>query len=325
MNLIRHDWSKEEVQTIYQFPFNDLLLQAHQTHRQHHHPNAVQISSLLSIKTGACPEDCAYCPQSAHYETGVTIERLMSIEDVTQKAKKAKAIGASRFCMGAGWRNPKEKDFARVVNMVRTVKSLGLETCITIGMLTQEQVNRLEAAGLDYYNHNLDTSPEYYEKIITTRTYKDRLDTLEKIRHSSIKVCCGGIIGMGETIEDRLGLLIQLANLPKHPESVPINFLIKIKGTPLENVEDTNPIDFVRIVALARIMMPKSVVRLSAGRNSMSEELHALCFFAGANSIHYGEKLLVTPLPGHDKDKQLLNRLGIQPLIPESVQHTDAT
>lgn len=314
MSVIRHNWTKEEALNYYQLPFNDLLLEAHKIHREYHDPNAVQISTLLSIKTGACPEDCAYCPQSAHYKTGVKIEKLMSTEEVTQKAKQAKENGASRFCMGAGWRNPKEKDFLQVLEMIQAVKEIGLETCVTMGMLTQDQVDRLEKVGLDYYNHNLDSSPEFYEKIISTRDYQDRLDTLEKVRQSSINVCCGGIVGMGETIEDRLGLLIQLSNLPQHPRSVPINMLVKIDGTPLENMEDINSIEFARIIAVARIMMPASRVRLSAGRNTMSEELHALCFFAGANSIHYGEKLLVTPLPETDKDKKLFERLGIRPL-----------
>lgn len=314
---VRHNWTQTEAITFYELPFNELLYQAQQMHRRYHDPNAVQISTLLSIKTGACPENCAYCPQSAHYKTNVDIHKLMPLDEVISKAKQAKENGATRFCMGAGWRSPKDKDVDQVVEMVKAVKAVGMETCVTLGMLTQQQVDRFAAAGLDYYNHNLDTSPEYYKEIISTRTYQDRLDTLEKIRQSAIKVCCGGIIGMGENLNDRIGLLCQLANLPEHPTSVPINLLIKIKGTPLENTNDLDPIEFVRIIALARIMMPKSRVRLSAGRNNMSDEMQALCFFAGANSIHYGEKLLVTPLPATDKDQTLFKRLGIHPLIPE--------
>lgn len=312
MTDIRHNWTEQEVLQFYQLPFNDLLYHAHTLHRQHFNPNEVQVSTLLSIKTGTCPEDCAYCPQSVHYDSGVEKESLMEIQQVIAAAKKAKAAGATRFCMGAGWRNPKEKDFAKVLEMVKAVKELEMESCITIGMLNQNQVDRLEEAGLDYYNHNLDTSPEYYEKVITTRTYEDRLNTLEKVRNSKINVCCGGIVGMGENLNDRVGLLLQLANLPEHPESVPINLLVKAPGTPLENTEELDSFEFVRMIALARIMMPKSRVRLSAGRNQMNDEMQALCFFAGANSIHYGEKLLTTPLPATEKDMSLFKRLGLE-------------
>jgi biotin synthase len=315
--MIRHNWTQNEVQTLFELPFNDLLYQAQTIHRQNFDPNQVQISTLLSIKTGACPEDCAYCPQSVHYDTGVEHEKLMDKNEVIEKAKKAKKAGATRFCMGAGWRSPRDKQLDDVIDMVKAVKDMGLETCITVGMLNEQQVDRLAEAGLDYYNHNLDTSPEYYEKIISTRTYQDRLDTIEHVRNSSIKVCCGGIVGMGETLTDRINFLIQLANLPEHPESVPINMLIRIEGTPLENLDALDPIEFTRTVAIARIMMPKSFVRLSAGRAEMSDELQAMCFFAGANSIHYGEKLLVTPLPDTSKDQNLFNKLGIKPYVPE--------
>lgn len=312
MTDLRHNWTAKELLELYQLPFNDLLFQAHSMHRRYFNPNEVQVSTLLSIKTGTCPEDCAYCPQSVHYDTGIEKEKLMDVSQVIASAKKAKAAGATRFCMGAGWRSPKEKDFANVLEMVKAVKELEMETCVTVGMLSQEQVDRLEQAGLDYYNHNLDTSPEYYEKIISTRTYEDRLNTLEKVRNSKIHVCCGGIVGMGESLEDRIGLLLQLANLPQHPESVPINLLVKIAGTPLEKAKDLDAFEFIRIVAIARIAMPKSRVRLSAGRNQMSDETQALCFFAGANSIHYGEKLLTTSLPATEKDQALFKRLGLE-------------
>ncbi|MBS0358974.1 MAG: biotin synthase BioB [Proteobacteria bacterium] len=317
---IRHDWTLQEVQALFELPFADLMFRAQSIHRKYFDPNAVQISTLLSIKTGTCPEDCAYCPQSGHYKTGVQKQKLMSVEEVVSSAKIAKEKGASRFCMGAGWRNPTDHDLEQTIEMVKQIKSLGMETCLTLGMLTQEQANKLKEAGLDYYNHNVDTSPEYYEKIITTRTYQDRLDTLEAVRQSGMNVCCGGIVGMGEDLNDRCGLLMTLANLPEHPDSVPINKLIPIEGTPLAQQSEIDPIDFARTIAVARIMMPKSFVRLSAGRNTMSDELQAMCFFAGANSIHYGEKLLVTPLPEEEKDQALFQRLGVKPLVSEATQ-----
>ncbi|WP_330959744.1 biotin synthase BioB [Photobacterium sp. 53610] len=308
---VRHDWSIAEVQALFEKPFMDLVFEAQQVHRQYHEPNKVQVSTLLSIKTGACPEDCKYCPQSAHYRTDVDRERLMEVEQVLDAAQKAKSSGATRFCMGAAWKNPKERDMPYLLDMVRSVKAMGLETCMTLGMITGDQANTLAEAGLDYYNHNLDTSAEYYGNIITTRTYQDRLDTLSHVRDAGMKICSGGIIGMGESARDRAGLLAELANLPVHPESVPINMLVKVKGTPLENVDDVDPLDFVRIIAVARIMMPKSAVRLSAGREGMSEETQALCFMAGANSVFYGCKLLTTPNPEEDKDMQLFRKLGI--------------
>jgi biotin synthase len=290
------------------------MFQAQTVHRRHFDPRAVQISTLLSIKTGGCPEDCAYCPQSASYETGVAAEKLMSREAVLAQAQAAKDAGASRFCMGAAWRSPKDRDLDAVCAMVRGVKALGLETCATLGMLTPAQAQRLKSAGLDYYNHNLDTSPEYYGAIITTRTYQDRLDTLACVRDAGIRVCCGGIVGMGESAEDRIGMIATLASLPAHPESVPINMLVRVAGTPLAGGEAIDPIDFVRTIAAARIAMPKSVVRLSAGREDMSAETQALCFLAGANSIFYGPKLLTTPNPAPDRDRHLLDRLGLVPL-----------
>jgi biotin synthase len=315
---IRHDWRLDEIEALLALPFNELLFMAHGVHREHHDPNAVQISTLLSIKTGACPEDCAYCPQSAHYNTGLKRERLLPLEDVIAAARAAKAAGASRFCMGAAWRNPTDKQLDQVIAMIRGVKAEGLETCATLGMLTFDQAQRLYAAGLDFYNHNLDTSPEFYGKIIATRVYQDRLDTLAHVRDAGIHVCCGGILGMGETRRDRAGLLQQLVNLPKHPESVPINMLVQVEGTPLYGVEILNPLEFVRTVAVARILMPASMVRLSAGRADMSDEIQALCFFAGANSIFYGEKLLTTPNPKADKDHRLFKRLGLRPLRPRA-------
>ncbi|MEL6116311.1 biotin synthase BioB [Photobacterium sp. SP02] len=308
---VRHNWSVAEVQALFEKPFMDLVFEAQQIHRQYHEPNKVQVSTLLSIKTGACPEDCKYCPQSAHYRTDVDRERLMEVERVLDAAEKAKSSGATRFCMGAAWKNPKERDMPYLLEMVRGVKSMGLETCMTLGMITGDQANTLADAGLDYYNHNLDTSPEYYGNIITTRTYQDRLDTLSHVRDAGMKICSGGIIGMGESARDRAGLLVELANLPVHPESVPINMLVKVKGTPLDSVDDVDPLDFVRIIAVARIMMPASAVRLSAGREGMSEETQTLCFMAGANSVFYGCKLLTTPNPEEDKDMQLFNKLGI--------------
>jgi biotin synthase len=299
------------VRALFALPFPDLIFRAQSVHRLHFDPTEVQISTLLSIKTGGCPEDCAYCPQSARYDTGVKAEKLLDLDAVVAEAQAAKAAGASRFCMGAAWREPKDRDLDSVCAMVREVKALGLETCATLGMLTATQAQCLGAAGLDYYNHNLDTSPEYYGAIITTRTYRDRLDTLEHVRAAGMRVCCGGIIGMGEDIEDRAGLIATLASLPAHPESVPINMLVRVEGTPLARGGDIDAIAFVRTVAVARITMPGSVVRLSAGREEMSDETQALCFLAGANSIFYGPKLLTTPNPGHDRDQRLFVKLGL--------------
>lgn len=311
LTTVRHDWQLDEVKSLFQLPFNDLVFKAQTIHRQYHDPNHVQVSTLLSIKTGACPEDCKYCPQSARYDTGLEKERLLEIEKVIESAKKAKAAGSSRFCMGAAWRNPKDKDMPYVTKMVEEVKKLGLETCMTLGMLSSEQAHALKDAGLDYYNHNLDTSPEFYGEIITTRQYQDRLDTLEHVRAAGMNVCSGGIVGMGETAQDRAALLQQLANLPEHPQSVPINMLVKVKGTPLDKVEDLDAFEFIRSIAVARIMMPKSYVRLSAGRESMNEQMQALCFMAGANSIFYGCKLLTTSNPDTHEDVQLFRKLGI--------------
>ncbi|CAA0094428.1 Biotin synthase [Zhongshania aliphaticivorans] len=322
LTTIRTDWSSEEVQALFAQPFNDLLFQAQTVHRANFDPNSVQVSTLLSIKTGACPEDCKYCPQSNRYDTGLEAEKLMEVEKVLAEARAAKASGTTRFCMGAAWRSPKKKDMPYVTAMVKGVKEMGLETCMTLGMLTGEQATELAEAGLDYYNHNLDTSPEFYGDIITTRTYQDRLGTLGNVRDAGIKVCSGGIVGMGESIKDRAGLLLQLANLPVQPESVPINMLVKVEGTPMAEVEDLDPFDFIRTIAVARIMMPKSHVRLSAGRESMNEEMHALAYFAGANSIFYGEKLLTTPNPKANKDLALFDRLGIKP-EERDVEHDD--
>ena len=308
---VRHDWTLDQIKTLFEQPFNDLLFRAQTTHRENFDPNAVQISTLLSIKTGACPEDCAYCPQSAKYDTGLERERLLPLDEVRSAAMNAKQNGATRFCMGAAWRNPTDKNLDKVIEMINVVKDLGMETCVTLGMLTREQTRKLKLAGLDYYNHNLDTSPEYYEEIITTRTYQDRLDTLENLRAEDINVCCGGIIGMGETDKDRAALLQQLANLPEHPQSVPINLLVQVENTPLYGTDELDPIDFVRTIAVARIVMPASVVRLSAGRTAMSEELQALCFLAGANSIFYGDTLLTTPNPDENVDQDLFHKLGI--------------
>lgn len=308
----RHDWTVEEVRALFEQPFTALLFQAQTVHREHFDPNEVQVSSLLSIKTGSCSEDCAYCPQSAHYDTGLDQAGLMPVVEVLEAAQAAKAQGAGRFCMGAAWRSPNDRDIERVSEMVAGVKALGLETCVTLGMLSDEQTRRLKAAGLDYYNHNLDTSEAYYSEIITTRTYQDRLDTLDRVREAGLKVCCGGIVGMGEGQEDRAALLVQLANLPKHPESVPINMLVAVEGTPLADAVKLDPFDFVRTIAVARILMPESRVRLSAGRTEMSDELQALCFLAGANSIFYGERLLTTGNPAAGRDKQLFQRLGLR-------------
>ena len=311
--FIRHDWARDEIQALFNLPFSDLMFQAQTVHRAHFKPNEVQVSTLCSIKTGACPEDCAYCPQSARYDTGLEREKLMAVDKVIEEAKAAKASGATRFCMGAAWRSPKNKDMPYVTTMVQGVKALGLETCMTLGMLDEAQAQELSNAGLDYYNHNLDTSPEYYGEIITTRTYQDRLDTLANVRKAGMKVCCGGIVGMGEDETDRAGLLQQLVNMPEHPESVPINMLVKVSGTPLENEADLDPFDFIRTIAVARILMPQSHVRLSAGREQMNEQTQAMAFLAGANSIFYGEKLLTTPNPEASKDMQLFKRLGIKP------------
>jgi biotin synthase len=311
---IRTNWTKAEALALFDLPFNDLLFQAHTLHRKYFDANKVQISTLCSIKTGGCAEDCAYCPQSAEFDTSVKAQKMMAVEQVLADAKKAKDAGASRFCMGAAWRSPKDRDMDNVIAMIKGVKALGLESCATLGMLTAEQAQQLKGAGLDYYNHNLDTSPEYYGNIITTRTYEDRLNTLANVREAGMNVCCGGIVGMGEKTEDRAGLLIELANMPKHPESVPINMLVQVEGTKLYGKEGVDALDFVRSIAVARIMMPASFVRLSAGREQMSDELQALCFFAGANSIFYGEKLLTTANPEADKDKALFEKLGIEAL-----------
>ncbi|MFT4613378.1 MAG: biotin synthase [Bacteroidia bacterium] len=310
---MRHDWSRKEVEALFAQPFNDLLFQAHTLHRRYFDPNEVQVSTLLSIKTGACPEDCAYCPQSTRYDTGLEVEKLMEVEQVLEQARAAADSGATRFCMGAAWRSPKDRDMPYVVAMVKGVREMGLESCMTLGMLTQKQSQELAEAGLDYYNHNLDTSPEFYGDIITTRSYKDRLDTLGHVRDAGMKVCSGGIVGMGEGQGDRAGLLQELANLPQHPESVPINMLVRVQGTPLADEEDLDPFEFIRTLAVARILMPASHVRLSAGREEMNEQMHALAYFAGANSIFYGEKLLTTANPEANKDMALFARLGIRP------------
>ncbi len=313
MKPVRHDWTKQQVEDLFEQPFNDLMFQAQSVHRKKFNPNEVQLSTLLSIKTGACPEDCKYCPQSARYDTGLEVEKLLAVEKVIEEAKLAKDAGATRFCMGAAWRSPKDKDLPYVTKMVQEVKSLGLETCMTLGMLKENQAQALADAGLDYYNHNLDTSPEYYGEVTTTRTYSDRINTLGTVRKSGMKVCAGGIVGMGESKADRAGLLMQLANLPQHPESVPINMLVKVDGTPFEDEKDLDPFEFIRTIAVARIMMPESHVRLSAGRESMNDELQALAFLAGANSIFYCDSLLTTANPKANQDMALLNRLDIVP------------
>ncbi|HLH89099.1 MAG TPA: biotin synthase BioB [Xanthobacteraceae bacterium] len=308
---VRQDWTRAEVRALFELPFPELIFHAQRIHRLHFDPREVQLSTLLSIKTGGCPEDCAYCPQSAHHEAGVKAEKLMDAEAVVAEARAARAAGASRFCMGAAWRNPKDRDLEQVCTMVEGVKALGLETCATLGMLTGAQAQRLKASGLDYYNHNLDTSPEFYGAIITTRTYRERLDTLDHVRAAGINVCCGGIVGMGESREDRVGMIVALATLPAHPESVPINMLMQVEGTPLATGKAFDPIEFVRTIAVARITMPASVVRLSAGREQMSAATQALCFVAGANSIFSGPKLLTTPNPGRDRDRVLMDELGL--------------
>jgi biotin synthase len=320
MSELRNDWSKEEITALFELPFNDLVFQAQSIHRQYFDPNQVQVSTLLSIKTGACPEDCGYCSQSARNEAEVERERLLPLDEVIEKAQLAKHNGASRFCMGAAWRNPTDKNLDKVIDMVIAVKNLGMETCVTLGMLTEQQSKRLKDAGLDYYNHNLDTSPEYYGDIITTRTYDDRLDTLKHVRDAGINVCSGGILGMGEKQTDRVSMLQQLANLPRHPESVPINMLVQVEGTPLYGVDEIEPLEFIRSIAVARILMPKSYVRLSAGRTEMSDETQALCFLAGANSIFYGDKLLTTANPDENHDRQLFDKLGINTVNDQSAE-----
>ena len=323
---IRHDWTLAEVESLFALPFVDLLFHAQRIHRARHEPSTVQMSTLLSIKTGACPEDCAYCPQSVRYDTGLERETLLELSAVREAAQRAKEAGATRFCMGAAYRSPKPKQLAMIAEMVREVRSLGMETCATLGMLTPAQAEELRDAGLDYYNHNLDTSPEFYGEIITTRTYQDRLDTLEAVRDAGLKVCCGGIVGMGETVTDRAKLLLTLANLPVHPESVPVNQLVQVPGTPLHGVASVDPFDFVRTIAVARVMMPAAHVRLSAGREGMSDELQALCFIAGANSMFYGEKLLTTGNPDVERDQQLFARLGLKPeaLTPDAAKSASA-
>jgi len=311
---LRHDWTVEETVALFDLPFADLLHRAHEVHRAHHDANAVQVSTLLSIKTGGCPEDCAYCPQAARYATGVQAEKLMALPAVVHKARQAREAGATRFCMGAAWRSLKDRDVEKVAGIVGAVKALGMETCATLGMLTGDQARRLKAAGLDYYNHNLDTAPDFYGDIISTRDYQDRLDTLGHVRDAGLKTCCGGIVGMGESRTQRAGLLRTLATLPEHPQSVPINRLVQVEGTPLAGTALLDPFEFVRTIAVARILMPLSMVRLSAGRAEMNDELQALCFFAGANSIFYGEKLLTTGNPDVEADRALFARLGIHPL-----------
>jgi len=323
---MRHDYSRAEVLALFALPFNDLLDRAHAVHTAHHDANAVQISTLLSIKTGGCPEDCAYCPQAARYHTGVKAEKLMSLDAVLDKARAAKSAGATRFCMGAAWRSPKDRDVEKVAAMVAGVKALGMETCATLGMLTRDQAARFKVAGLDYYNHNLDTAPEFYGEIVHTREFQDRLDTLAHVRETGMKTCCGGIVGMGETREQRAGLLQTLASLPEHPQSVPINRLVQVAGTPLAGTALLDPFEFVRTIAVARLLMPASMVRLSAGRAEMSDELQALCFFAGANSIFYGEKLLTTGNPDVAHDQALFARLDIVPMqveIESGTVHAD--
>jgi biotin synthase len=314
--VLAHDlgplhWSRAAVTALFELPFPELIFQAQAVHRRHFDPHEVQVSTLLSIKTGGCPEDCAYCPQSIHHQTGVAAAKLMSVEAVLAAARAAKAGGASRFCLGAAWREPKDRDLDYVCTMIEGVKALGLESCVTLGMLSAAQARRLKQAGLDYYNHNLDTSPEFYGEIITTRTYRDRLETLDHVRDADIHVCSGGIVGMGETREDRIGLIATLASLPAPPESVPVNCLVRVKGTPLAGLDPLDPFELVRTIAAARITMPRSVVRLSAGREEMSDELQALCFLAGANSIFTGDKLLTTANPGVERDRGLFRRLGL--------------
>lgn len=319
----RREWTRTEAENLFNLPFNDLMFQAQVVHRQNFKANEVQVSTLCSIKTGACPEDCKYCPQSARYDTGLEKEKLMKVEAVIEEAKAAKASGATRFCMGAAWRSPKKKDMPYVTSMVKGVKELGLETCMTLGMVSGDQAGELAEAGLDYYNHNLDTSPEFYGDIITTRTYQDRLETIDNVRGAGMKVCSGGIVGMGEGQEDRVGLLLQLANMKQPPESVPVNMLVRVEGTPLAAQEELDPFDFIRTIAVARILMPQSHVRLSAGREEMNDQMQAMAFMAGANSIFYGEKLLTTANPEANSDMRLFKRLGINPESYE-VEQDDA-
>ena len=309
---LKHCWESREVMELFDLPFNDLIFKSTQIHRQNHNPNTVQTSSLLNIKTGSCPEDCKYCPQSAHYNTGLKKEPFMDIKEVVEAAKKAKKMGASRFCMGAAWRNLNDRDLEKICQMVKEVKKVGMESCVTLGMINEKQGGKLKEAGLDYYNHNIDTSPDYYKKIISTRSFEDRLSTLSNVRKSKIKVCSGGIVGMGEERKDRVEMLVTLANLPEHPHSVPINRLVSVKGTPLENINKIDDFEFIRTIAVARIMMPKSYVRLSAGRDDMNEQTQSLSFLAGANSIFYGEQLLTQKNPETEKDKDLFSKLGIQ-------------
>lgn len=318
---IKHNWTLAEAQKIYDLPFNDLIFYAQAALREHFNAQEIQLSTLLSIKTGGCAEDCAYCPQSSRYDTGLEADKLMQHDEILSSAKKAKEAGATRFCMGAAWRSPKDRHIPGLQNIIREVKSLGLETCMTLGMLTKEQSQALASSGLDYYNHNIDTSEEFYPKIITTRTFEDRLNTLENVRDAGMKVCCGGIVGMGETVDDRLKMLVTLANLPEHPGSVPINKLVKVSGTPLETAEEVDIFDFVRVIAVARIMMPASYVRLSAGREEMSKEAQTLCIMAGANSFFYGEKLLTTANPEANEDMDLINSLGLKPEVSNEVKN----
>ncbi|TVO71942.1 biotin synthase BioB [Sedimenticola selenatireducens] len=319
----RHDWSLDEIESLFNLPFNDLLFQAQTVHRQRFDPNKVQVSTLLSVKTGACSEDCGYCSQSAKNATDLEKEKLLPLEEVKRAATDAKQKGATRFCMGAAWRNPTDKNLERVVEMIRAVHDMGMETCVTLGMLTESQAQSLKEAGLDYYNHNLDTSPEFYGNVVTTRTYQDRLDTLARVRDRGINVCSGGILGMGESRRDRASMLRELSNLPKHPESVPINMLVQVEGTPLYGVEELDPFEFIRTIAVTRILMPQSYVRLSAGRTEMSDEMQALCFMAGANSMFYGERLLTTENPNADADRQLFDRLGLNFETSHELQATE--
>lgn len=311
MSAIRHDWQTGEIEALFEKPFNDLLFEAQQVHRAHFDPNQVQVSTLLSIKTGACPEDCGYCSQSSRYDTSLEREKLLPLEEVIEAAKVAKSKGSTRFCMGAAWRNPTDRNLDKVIEMIVAVRDLGMETCVTLGMLTEAQAGRLKEAGLDYYNHNLDTSPEFYGNIISTRTFQDRLETLDHVRNAGINVCSGGILGMGESRRDRARMLQELVNQPTHPQSVPINLLVQVEGTPLFGVDALDPLEFVRTIAVARILMPQSYVRLSAGRTEMSDELQSLCFLAGANSMFYGERLLTTDNPETGSDRELFSRLGI--------------
>ncbi|RWA37132.1 biotin synthase BioB [Xylella fastidiosa] len=323
-SVIRYDWTAEELHALFDLSLPELLYRAASVHRQHFDPAEIQVSTLLSVKTGGCPEDCSYCPQAQRYDTGVTAQKLMDVDAVVAKARQAKLAGASRFCMGAAWRSPKDRDIPKIASMIREVKALGLETCATLGMLNTCQAQALKDAGLDYYNHNVDTSPDFYDSVIHTRQYQDRLDTLAHVRDVGLKTCCGGIVGMGETRQHRIGLLLTLATLPAHPDSVPVNLLVQVAGTPLHGTQTLDPFEFVRMIAVARITMPRSMVRLSAGRESMSDELQLLCFMAGANSIFYGEKLLTTANPETERDQALFQRLGLRPMhLMENVSNQD--